>query len=139
MYPACAKVSIRAMTFSRSTKGLLAAIASASLLLCQTALAAQACALAPEAAAETTASGHCHDGALQSGDEVERIPDHNCPAALISASLIKLDIPQIADFPAIEFEPRWIRDPVRGGLSDLAPLARAESPPLSILHCCLRN
>ena len=127
------------MIFSRSARRLVVGIAGAFLLLCQTALAAQACTLVPEAAAETTASGHCHDVALQSGDKVERVPDHNCPAAHFSASLIKLDIPQIADFPAIEFEPRWIRDPVRGGLSELAPLARAEPPHLTIVYCCLRN
>ena len=127
------------MTFSRSARGLLAAIASASLLLCQTAMAAQACAPAPEAVAEATASGHCHGVADQSGDDPGHVVEQNCPAGYVSASLAKLDIPQAADSLALEIEPAWLRAPVRGSLSADAPPARAEPPPLILVHCCLRN
>jgi len=120
-------------------KRLLAGIASAFLLVCQTAVAAHACALSTAVAGESTLNERCHDAVPQPGNAAGHAQQHNCPAEYASASLAKLDIPQAADLPGLEVQPGWLRAPVRDGLNSIALPARAEPPPLTILHCCLRN
>jgi hypothetical protein len=127
------------MTFSCSTKRLLAGAASAFLLLCQTAMAMETCGLAPEVAAEGASGGHCHGIASQPGNESGRVQEQNCPTGYPSAGLAQLDIPQAADLPALEAWSGWLQSPVRNGLNPVAPPPRAEPPPLIIVHCCLRN
>jgi hypothetical protein len=127
------------MTLSRPAKRFVAGIASAFLLLCQTAMAMETCGLAPAVAAETASSGHCHGNASQSGNESGHAQEQNCPTGYPSAGFAKLDIPQAADFPALDVEPGWLRAPVRHDLNPVAPPARADPPPLTIVHCCLRN
>jgi hypothetical protein len=127
------------MTFSRSGKRLVAGVASAFLLLCQTAMAIETCGLTPAVAAESASGGHCHGIASQPANESGHAQDQNCPAGFASASFAKLDIPQAPDLPALAVQPGWLRTPVRNGLITAAPPARAEPPPLILVHCCLRN
>jgi hypothetical protein len=127
------------MTFSRSARRLLAAIAAASLLLCQTAMAAQTCVFTPATAPETASSGHCHGVGPQSGNESGRAQEQGCPSAYASAGFAKLDVPQAGELPALLIEPLRLRTPARAALSAGAPPARAEPPPLIIVNCCLRN
>jgi hypothetical protein len=114
-------------------------IASAFLLLCQTAAAANACAAAPTHAGEVALAELCHDAVPQPGDAEGHAQQHSCPAEHASPSFAKLDIPQAANLPGLAVKPVWQRAPLRMGLSSIALLARAEPPPLTILHCCLRN
>lgn len=127
------------MTFSRPTKRLLATIAGALLLLCQTAMAAQACGPAPAVAGEIASSTHCHGADPQSGDAPGHALQQTCPSDHATLSFAKLDVPQAADSQAFALHPRPFRAAARDGLIVAALTARAEPPPLSILHCCLRN
>jgi hypothetical protein len=127
------------MLLSRRTTRFVAVLAGAFVLLCQTAAAAQACALAPAAADERAFAETCHDAASQSGNAAGHAQQLNCPAQYASAGFANLDIPQAADLPGLEVQPAWLRAPVRDGLSSITLPARAEPPPLTILHCCLRN
>jgi hypothetical protein len=126
------------MTLSLPAKRLLAGIASAFLLLCQTAMATQAWGLVPAVAGESTLSDRCHGVGPQTGDASGHALQQTCPAEYASASFAKLDIPQDAELPALAPDPGWLRARARDDLiSGMLP-ARAEPPPLSILHCCLR-
>jgi hypothetical protein len=127
------------MLLSRRATRFVAVVAGAFVLLCQTAAAAQACALPPAAASESALAETCHDAVPLSGNAAGHAQHQNCPAHNASAGFAKLDIPQAADLPGLEVQPVWLRAPVRDGLTSITPLARAESPPVTILHCCLRN
>jgi hypothetical protein len=127
------------MLLSRRTTRFVAVLAGAFVLLCQTAAAAQACALAPAVAGEIALAGPCHDAVPQPDNAAGHAQQQNCPAQSASAGFAKLDIPQAADLPGLEVQPGWLRAPVRNGLSSIALPARAESPPLTIVYCCLRN
>lgn len=138
MYPPPAKNSIRTMTLSKPVKRFLAGVASAFLLLCQSAVAAQACALAPAVAGESALAEPCHHSIPRSGNAAGHAQQQNCPAQYASAGFAKLDVPQAADLPALEVQPGWLRASMHDGSKSIAPPARAEPPPLAILHCCLR-
>jgi len=127
------------MTFSRPTRRLLASIAGALLLLCQTAMAAQACGPAPAVAGEIASSAHCHGADPQSGDAPGHALQQTCPSDHASLSFAKLDVPQPADLPALVLPSHLLRTAARDVLIIAAVPTRAEPPPLSILHCCLRN
>jgi len=127
------------MVLSRPTKRLLAGIAAAFLLLCQTAMAAQACGLTSANAGEHAASEPCHESIFGSGEAPRHTQEQGCPSEYASASFAKLDIPQAADLPALLVQPDRVHTPLLANLNAAAPPARAESPPLTILHCCLRN
>jgi hypothetical protein len=127
------------MLLSRRTTRFVAVLAGAFVLLCQTAAAAQACAQAPAVAGEIASAGPCHDAVPQPGDPAGHAFQQNCPAQHASAGFAKLDIPQAADLPGLEVQPGWLHAPVRDRLISIALPARAEPPPLTILHCCLRN
>lgn len=127
------------MVLIRSAKRVVAGIAGVFLLLCQTAALAQACAPAPAVAGESTLIAPCHDAALQSGDIAGHAQQHACPAQHASAGVTKIDTAQAVDLTVMEVQPRWLPVPAQDNWTALAPPARAESPPLIILHCCLRN
>ena len=127
------------MQLSKRTTRFVAVLAAAIVLLCQTAAAAQACTLAPAVAGEIALGGPCHDAVLQPGDAPGHAQQQNCPAQYASGGFAKLDIPQAADLLGLVVQPGWLLAPVRDGLSSIALPARAEPPPLTILHCCLRN
>jgi len=127
------------MSFSRATKRLLAGVATAFLLLCQTAMAAQACGLTPAMTGEGSANAHCRDVIPQSGDGPGDPQQAGCPSDYASASFAKLDIPQVADLPGLQVEPVRPWAPAHIRMISVAPPARAEPPSLIIVHCCLRN
>ena len=118
---------------------MLAGIAAAFLLLCQTAMAAQSCCLTSANAGELAASEPCHESNFGSGEAPGHTQQQGCPSEYASASFAKLDIPQVADIPALLVQPVRTHTLLLVGLNAAAPPARAESPPLTILHCCLRN
>ena len=127
------------MTLSRSARRLLAGIAGGFLLLCQTAMAVQACGLAPAAAGEVAAGEPCHGADPQSGDAPGHALQQSCSSGFTSAGFAKLDVPQVADLPMLVLHPASLPAPAHGEVIAVAIPARAESPPLPILHCCLRN
>jgi hypothetical protein len=127
------------MKLSRPGRRFVAGIAGALLLLCQTAMAAQACSLAAAAAGESALSGICHDIVPPTGDTPGHAQQQNCPTELLSASFAKLDVPPAVDLPALQVQPAWLQAAAREGLIPIAVPARAVSLPLTIVHCCLRN
>lgn len=127
------------MTFSFPARRFLAGAACAFLLLCQTAMAAQACGLEPANAGEIGSSQHCHNANGQAREAPNHAFHQTCPSDQATLSFAKLDVPQAADSQAFALHPRPFRAAARDGLIVAAVTARAEPPPLSILHCCLRN
>ena len=127
------------MIFSFRARRLLVGIAGALLLLCQTAMAAQACGVAAAVAGEIAASDHCHNVDEQSSNSRDHSLHQTCPSDHAYLSFAKLDVPQAADLPALVLPSRPLHNAARDVLIVAAVPARAEPPPLSILHCCLRN
>lgn len=125
------------MTLSRLRKRLVVGITSALLLFCHTVMAAQACGLAAAVAGGSAATETCHDLDLQSG-EVPLTQEQNCPTEFAPVSLAKLDMPQ-GDVAGAQAHAIWLQFPVLAGLKPLALPARGEPPPLTIVHCRLRN
>ena len=122
------------MALSRSLRRLVAGTVAVLFLACQSAALAQACvtyAPQPEAAG---AQLPCHSAG---GDGAGGPGQNHCENAAASAS--GFSIYGLADLPAITA--RLDRIVAVAGLAAPVepPLLRIESPPLSILHCCLRN
>jgi hypothetical protein len=127
------------MALTRSAKRLVACTASVLLLWCQGAAAAQVCVPAAEPAGEIALIAPCHDAAHPSGDAPGQVQSHGCSAQYASAGTVKIDAPQAIDLPALEIEPRQFPVPSHDLWIAAGPPARATPPPLTILHCCLRN
>jgi hypothetical protein len=115
---------------------LVASAAAALFLACQSAAIAQACFTAapkPEAAG---AQLPCHS----SGDRDRAgggSGQNHCESATASAA--GFSIYGLAELPAITTRIDRIVAVAASAVSTEPPLLRIESPPLSILHCCLRN
>ena len=127
------------MALNRPAKRYVACIASVLLLWCQGAAAAQVCVPATEPAGESALIEPCHDAAHSSGDAQGQVQSHGCSAQYASAGTAKIDAPQVMDLPALEVEQHWHPVPVHDDWLAAAPPARVEPPPLTILHCRLRN
>jgi hypothetical protein len=125
------------MVLTKSAKRLVACIASVFLLSCQAASAAQVCLPSTPPAADSATIEPCHEATHPSGDTQEHAQPHGCPAQYASAGVTKIDTPQAVDLPGVDVPPRWISVPPRDGRLAVAPPARAEPPPLTILHCRL--
>lgn len=118
----------------------MAAAAGMLLLLCQAAVAAQPCMSVAPATAKAVFTQPCHEADSQSGNTAGHgVHEAYCPAQCASASIAKLDVVAPSGIPVLTArldQPLLVA--CAGPLS--VPLtARADSPPLPILHCCLRN
>ena len=127
------------MRLSRPTRRLLAGIAGAFLLLCQTAMAAQTCCTTWASAGERAATEPCHEGGSHPADAPASSQEQGCPSEYATPSFAKLDVPPVLDLPALPVQPERLWTDLPVSLNLAAPPARAEPPPLSILYCCLRN
>ncbi|HSN42376.1 MAG TPA: hypothetical protein VLT92_19565 [Burkholderiales bacterium] len=119
----------------------MACMVSALLLLCQSAIAAHACVLAVPDRGDSAAHQPCHDAVAESGNTADSdfcqkhcVSQQAMPAA---AKIAAIDMAALPMFPAR-------RDPLllpAYATPAAMPLtaAPAQSPPLSILHCRLRN
>lgn len=128
---------MRAMVCTRSARRLLAIMASAFLLLCQTTALALVHVPVPAAADETALFAPCHDAVTSSRDSDEHAQRHDCPSQYASAGGAKIDAPQAPELPAIGIAARALPAPASAGWVAAAPPARAAPPPLTILHCRL--
>ena len=127
--------SIVTMLLSRSLRRLVAGTAAVLFLACQSAALAQVCftfALQPEAAG---AQMPCHS--TGDGNGAGGSGQNHCDSATASAS--GFSIYGLAELPAITTHIDRIVVVAGSAVPTEPPLLRIESPPLSILHCCLRN
>lgn len=127
------------MIFSLPGKRLIAVIAGALLLLCQTAMASELPGLAAAFAGETALSEACHGIVPRVSDAPDHALHQNCPSEYATPGFAKLDIPKAVDLPALQVRPVWQQAPAHDRLTRVAAPARAEPPPFTIVHCCLRN
>jgi hypothetical protein len=128
------------MFLSRRSRRMLAGIAAVMLLACQSMAVAQA-STAGASQSGGVAPGSCHDSGQdsRSGGASDNPCGAPCQHAFSAPAKAGTFDSGTADLPVMT-----VRVDRLATTTDIAPPveswpARAESPPLSILHCCLRN
>jgi len=128
----------RPVMLSRSARRSVAAIAAVLFLACQGAAVVYARAVDSQQAG--AAQGPCHDPAQQDGKTTSKSDcQANCQSQHNSSSQSFDNIYAVTDLPAITVRIDRIVAVADSALPAEPPLLRIESPPLVILHCCLRN
>jgi|SRR5262245_11971403 len=121
------------MTASKSFRQLVAIVAAALLLACQTTGVAHACDLGtpqPGAASEL-----CHDTGTGDSDALTHCQSQHAS----SSTSAEAGIFAVAVFPIFAERVDQYAGAAETRVPSAPRLARAESPPLTILHCRLRN
>ena len=128
------------MTLSKAARRVIVGITAVLTLLCQSTALAHSTARSAAQSAGVEAHSPCHDAG---GSDAQR-PAHyvhpvQCLSQATSSSPALPDIPQLAGLPALIVHVTAFGVADTGlSVSDLPP-PRGEPPPLTILHCCLRN
>lgn len=126
------------MAVSRSPRSFVAVLTAVLLLLCQTAFVAQACAHTIAPAAPESNAAPCHEAAANTASPELPAPSM-CEAAKALPDAGKVHVVALTDLPAISiaYERASAADAVTLAAQAVRPVCH--SPPLSILHCRLRN
>jgi len=127
--------SIVTMLLSRSLRRLVSGTVAVLFLACQSAALAQACFTTAPQPESAGAQMPCHSAG--DGDGTGGTGQNHCENAATSAS--GFSIYGLAELPAITTHIDRIVVVAGSAAPTEPPLLRIESPPLSILHCCLRN
>jgi hypothetical protein len=123
---------------STSAKRLVAAGAAVLFLACQG--AAVAYARAVDSQQTGAAQSSCHESSQQDSKSTSKSDcQANCQSQHNSSSQSFANIYAVTDLPAITVRIDRTVAVADSALSAEPPLLRIESPPLLILHCCLRN
>lgn len=128
------------MILSRSLRRFVAGAVAVLFLACQGTMVTYARAADASGSTAGAAQGSCHDPVQQSGDTTyKNTCQVNCESQINSTSPSGATIFAAADLPAltVHFDP--IKFVSRSISLAALPQPRVESPPLAILHCCLRN
>ena len=128
------------MTLSKAARRTLAGITAVVVLLCQSTALAHASAGSAVQPAAAMAHVPCHDaGGNESQGPAPDACQAQCLTQATSSSPALPDIPPLAGLPALVIRTA-ATGIVQTGLpvSEPPPL-RGDPPPLTILHCCLRN
>ena len=128
------------MVLTRSSRSLVAFVAAVLLLLCQTALAAQACAHTGAPAQTESAAAPCHGAGGESPAPEKQLPAPTaCEAANALPDGAKMPVFALGDLPTmlVAYEQSAVPGTTARGPQTLD--AVCHSPPLSILHCRLLN
>jgi len=128
------------MILSRSLRRFVAGAVAVLFLACLGTMDAYARTVGASGFINGAPQGSCHDASPQPGD-----PSHkntcqaNCESQINSTTPSGATIVAAADLPAltVHFDP--IKFVSRSISLAALPPPRVESPPLAILHCCLRN
>jgi hypothetical protein len=129
------------MTPLKSSRRLIAIVATALLLACQTMAVVHACTFGTPYPSTSSAGEPCHDSGNDAGNTTGgNVFETHCQSQhASSAPVAELSI--LAAIGVQEFTARV--DRYAGAIEAVVPAAprfpRAESPPLTILHCRLRN
>jgi hypothetical protein len=128
------------MVLSRSLRRMVALAAATVFLACQGTMVAYARVADGAGSAAVVAQGSCHDSGQQTGDTTSRNTcQANCQSQVTSSSQSGANVFAAVDLPAITFRFDPIELVARSASPAKPPRLRVESPPLAILHCCLRN
>jgi hypothetical protein len=128
------------MNLSRSLRRLVAGTVAVLFLACQGTMVAYGRVADASGSTAGVAQGSCHDPGQQSGGTTYNYTcQANCQSQITSTSPSGATVFAAGDLPAItvRFDP--IDIVARSTSPADPPLLRVESPPLAILHCCLRN
>ena len=129
------------MTLSKAARRVVVGITAVFTLLCQSTALAHACAASSSQPAAAVTHAPCHDtGAGDTQGPANDTHRAQCLSQATSSSPALPDVPLLAGLPPLVVhaaapgigEIRFL--PV----SEPPPLS-GEPPPLTILHCCLRN
>jgi hypothetical protein len=125
---------------SKSNRRAIAHIAAVLVLLCQTTALAYACACGTNQPAATMANAPCHNaGESDAQGPAQDAGQPPCLSQISSPSYSALDASVAPVLPLIVLLVDGFG--IDSASSHVAEprLARNTSPPLTILHCCLRN
>jgi hypothetical protein len=127
-----------AMAVTRSYRSFVAVLAAFVLLLCQTAFAAEACTNTIAPAAHDGSAAPCHERASSTALPAQLPSPGVCEAQAIPDAG-KVHVPALTDLPAISiaYERAGVADAVTLAAQAVRPACH--SPPLTVLHCRLRN
>lgn len=127
------------MVLSRSLRRMVAFAAASLFMACQGTMVAYARSIDAPGSSAGAVQGSCHNPSKQAGDTTyKNTCQADCRLQLNSSSPPGAGIPAAAVLPAIA--PRIDRSTaVAQSAPPADPLLRIESPPLAIVHCCLRN
>jgi hypothetical protein len=132
---------MRAMTLSRSSRSVVALITAVLLLLCQAALAAQACGhmFVPQSPAAPVPCHESMDGAGSMQHTPAAVSDCDAPKAIAAA--VKIPVFSVTDFPPLPLLLAYqdAEPVVRLSFTPHAVPALCHSPPLNLLHCRFLN
>lgn len=133
--------NMRRMLLSRSARRSLAGIASALLLMSQTVAAIDACAASVPATSANAAESPCHESGPPDGARcVDDGCQSHCVAPQRAPMTASVAVLVTSGLPAIHAR---LDQPLPGERvarrAKTLLTARAESPPLPIVLCCLRN
>lgn len=123
------------MFLSKSLRRLVAGTAAVLFLSCQGMAVARASTPAFPQSGAGTAQASCHGAGNNTDDNVYQA---QCQSQNTSSTLSKV-VYSTTDLLAITVAFDRAVTAVHSTPQVTLPLARIESPPLSILHCCLRN
>jgi hypothetical protein len=126
------------MTLSKAARRAVVGITAVMTLLCQGTALAHGCAVSAAQPAAVMAHSPCHDAGGSDSQDPAR-DAHPCLSEAAASSPALPDIPLLTGLPPLVVHAAAIRIaettlPVFG-----PPPLRGEPPPLTILHCCLRN
>jgi len=124
------------MFLSRLTRIRVVVISATMLLGCQSLAVAQGRASSAGATHEAPAAHSCHDpgGSGSNGDN-----EADCPSKNAFSAPSGTELPAVTALPAITFKAGILDRVIDAAEPAESPLVHIEPPPLSILHCCLRN
>ena len=127
------------MLLSKTSRRLVARIAAVLFLACQGTMIAYARSVDAAGSSAGAVQGSCHDPGQQTGDTTyKNTCQANCQSQVTSSSPSSANVFAAADLPAIAARIERIVV-VADSAPPADPLLWVKSPPLAILHCCLRN
>jgi hypothetical protein len=107
-------------------------------LACQCVTGASAASAEAGQAGASAAQEPCHGAGGETGKNTDATCQAQCQYQNVSPAPSNA-VHAITDLPAVAIAFDHTADVAPAAPSLMLPLARAESPPLSILHCCLRQ
>lgn len=127
------------MILSRSLRRLVAGAIAALFLACQGMSIVYARSVDAPGSGVGAAAGSCHDTGQQAGNAAGNSAcPSNCQSLNNSSSPSSANVLAVTDLPAITTRIEPVASVAKSALPD-EPLLLVEPPPLTILHCCLRN
>ncbi len=126
------------MFLSRLSRQWVVRFAVAMLLACQSVAVVHARVLGTPPP-DNTAAGSCHESEADSTGGDEQVFSARCQSQNASSTPSGVNVPAADSLPPIVVQAARFAAEIAAALPVDPPLLQVAPPPLSIVHCCLRN